>query len=84
VGKDELARETELPEGVTMERFFDLLSLGAFLLSLMAPVVALIGGTFFTLVPPRGTLVHAIDLKLVPPHLSDHPCFLSHKSALRH
>jgi hypothetical protein len=55
-----------LPEGITTERFFGPLSSGAFLMSLMVPVVALVGGAFFTLVLLRGALVHVIDFKLVP------------------
>ena len=42
---DELARETELPKGVTRDRFFGSLALDAFLLSL---VVGLVEGTFFS------------------------------------
>jgi hypothetical protein len=33
----------------------------------MAPMVGLVDGAFFSLAPPRGTLEHATDLKLVPP-----------------
>ena len=34
---------------------------------LMVPVDVPFGGAFFTLVPPRGALVLAVDLKLVLP-----------------
>jgi hypothetical protein len=64
---DELARETELLEGVTKDCFFGLLTSSAFLLSSMAPMVGLVDGAFFSLAPPRGTLEHVTDLKLVPP-----------------
>ena len=44
-----------------------LLTSGAFLFRTMAPVVGLVGGTFFSLVPPRGAFVRVVDFKIVPP-----------------
>ena len=67
MGRDELARETDLLEGVTREHLFCLLASNAFLLRSMALVVCLVGGTFFSLMPPRGALEHTVVLKLVPP-----------------
>ena len=66
-GIDELGLEDKLPKGVTKVCFFGPLSSGAFLLRPMAPIVILFRGAFFTLAPPRGALVLAVDLKLVPP-----------------
>ena len=60
-------RETELPEGVTKDRFFGSLASNAFLLSPMVPVVGLVEGALFSLVPPRSTLERVIDFKVVPP-----------------
>lgn len=67
MGRDELARETDLPKGATKECLLCPLASGAFLLRLMAPVVGPIGVAFFSLPPPRGALEHAVDFKLVPP-----------------
>lgn len=53
-----------MPEGTTEVLFFILLSLGAFLLRQMVPMVVLFGGAFFTMALPRGALVLAVDLKL--------------------
>ena len=65
--RDELAREIELPEGVTRERLLGPLTLRAFCLRLMAPVVCLVGATFFSLVLLRGALECVVVLRLEPP-----------------
>ena len=65
-GKDGLERETKLPEGITKTLFFGPLSSGAFLLRPREQVDVLFEDAFFTLAPKRGTLVLAIDFRLVP------------------
>ena len=56
-----------MPEVITTEHLLGPLTLGAFRLRPMAPIVGLVGAAFFSLVPPRGALDHTVDLKLVPP-----------------
>lgn len=65
-----LAREAELPEGSRTEHFLRFVILGRLPLEPMASVVVLFGGAFFTLGPPSSALVRAVDLKLVPPLIS--------------
>ena len=66
-GMDELAQETEFPEGITREHLLGLLTSGTFLLGPMAPVVGRVCAAFFSLVPPRGALERAVVLRLEPP-----------------
>ena len=48
---------------VTKEHLICPLNSGAFLFRPMVPVVGLVGGAFFSLVPSRGVLVRAVDFK---------------------